>query len=80
MRTTIDISDTLLRQAKKLAAEERSSLRQLVEAGLRLVLLSKRQERRGNGGARKPRLPVCDAGEPLPGVNLNDTSALLEIE
>ena len=80
MRTTIDISDTLLRQAKKLAAEERSSLRELVEAGLRLVLLSKRGERGKNGNGKKPRLPVCDAGELLPGVNLNDTSALLELE
>lgn len=80
MRTTVHINDTLLRQAKKLAAEEGSSLREVIEAGLRFLLLSRRNGRGRRGRSKKLRLPVCDAGELQPGVNLNDTSALLEIE
>lgn len=38
MRTTIDIDDDLAIRAKKEAVERRSSLRELVEEGLRLVL------------------------------------------
>jgi hypothetical protein len=46
MKTTIEIADDLLIRAKKRAAEERSSLRCLVEAGLRRELArgSKRRE------------------------------------
>jgi hypothetical protein len=38
MKTTIELSDPLLERAKRLAAEESTTLRELVEAGLRLVL------------------------------------------
>jgi hypothetical protein len=38
MKTTIDISDPLLAQAKALAAREKLTLRALVEQGLRHVL------------------------------------------
>lgn len=38
MKTTLDISDPLLRQAQKLAARERTTLRALVERGLRQVV------------------------------------------
>lgn len=37
MKTTIEISDPLLRQAKRLAAKEGTTLRDMVERGLRLV-------------------------------------------
>ena len=39
MRTTIDISNPLAIRARKLAAERQTSLKSLVEEGLRLVLL-----------------------------------------
>lgn len=38
MRTTVDISDQLLRRAKSRAAREGVRLRDLIEHGLRLVL------------------------------------------
>jgi hypothetical protein len=38
MKTTVEISDALLREAKKLAARERTTVRMLIEQGLRLAL------------------------------------------
>ena len=43
MKTTLDISDPLLREARKLAARERTTLRALVEQGLRQVVAEKRR-------------------------------------
>jgi hypothetical protein len=45
MKTTVDISDSLLREAKKYAAEHGITLRELLETGLRNVV-SKRGEKR----------------------------------
>ena len=45
MKTTIEISDALLARAKRVAANEGVTLRELVEAGLRSVL-EQRQARR----------------------------------
>lgn len=41
MRTTIDLSDDLAVRARKLAAERHTSLKALVEDGLRLVLMGR---------------------------------------
>lgn len=38
MKTTIDLPDPLLERAKRLAARDSTTLRELVEAGLRHVL------------------------------------------
>jgi hypothetical protein len=43
MKTTVEISDTLLRSAKKYAAEHGMTLREVMEAGLRQVTEAKRQ-------------------------------------
>lgn len=48
MKTTLDISDPLLREARKLAARERTTLRSLVEEGLRRVV----REKAAKGGFR----------------------------
>ena len=44
MKTTLDISDPLLRQAQRLAARERTTLRALVERGLRQVVSDSRRK------------------------------------
>ncbi len=43
MKTTIELGDSLLAEAKRVAAEENTSLRALVEAGLREVLGKRRK-------------------------------------
>jgi hypothetical protein len=45
MKTTLDLSAPLLEEAKALAARERTTLRALVEEGLRAVLARKRSSR-----------------------------------
>lgn len=61
MKTTLELPDGLLIEAKKLAAEERTTLRALVEQGLRHVLAGVR----GGGTARpKIRWVVADGGAP----------------
>jgi hypothetical protein len=46
MKTTIDIAEPLLSEAKQVAAGEGITLRELVEEGLRTVLTGRRQRRR----------------------------------
>lgn len=46
MKTTVEISDALLDDAKRLAAREGTTLRQLIEDGLRRVL-GERKAKRG---------------------------------
>ena len=43
MKTTIELGDSLLAEAKRVAAEENTTLRELVEAGLREVLGKRRK-------------------------------------
>ena len=43
MKTTLDISDPLLREARRLAAREGRTLRSLVEQGLRSVVDEKKR-------------------------------------
>lgn len=38
MKTTVEISDVLLEEAKKVASSEKTTLRALIESGLREVL------------------------------------------
>lgn len=51
MKTTLDISDPLLAEAKKLAARENTTLRALIEQGLRQVVAERK--RRGAFRLRK---------------------------
>jgi len=43
VKTTIEIADDLLAHARKLARQEKTTLRALIEQGLRLVLTEKEQ-------------------------------------
>ena len=72
MRTTIRLSDDVLRKAKKQAAEKGRTLTSLIEEGLETVLA----EARPNPAVRV-RVPVSKAsGGTLPGVDLNRSSDL----
>ena len=43
MKTTVDISDNLLEEAKKLAAREGTSVRALIEQGLRQIIAARKR-------------------------------------
>jgi Arc/MetJ family transcription regulator len=73
MRTTIDIGDELFRQAKKKAADDRVTLKEVVEAALRNYL-SRRPQRRRYRLRWTP-----EKGRLLPGVNLDDRDALFDL-
>ncbi len=75
MRTTVRLDENLLRQVKQEAQERGETLTAMIERGLRLVLAGSRSRpRRG-----RVRLPVSRAGGgALPGLDLNDSSALLD--
>ena len=51
MKTTVDISDTLHEEARKIAAAENSSIKALIEEGLRKVMEERKQ--RGHFKLRK---------------------------
>lgn len=75
MRTTIRLSDALLERAKREAAKRGITLTALIEQGLQREMAkpAKVSER------RRVRLPVCKRGGGLlPGVDLNDSAALLD--
>ena len=46
MKTTVEISDALADEAKAVAAREKTTLRALIEAGLRQVLRERRRKAR----------------------------------
>jgi hypothetical protein len=75
MRTTVRLEEALITQAKEEAARRGTTLTALIEQGLRLVLT------RPVTVEERPwvRLPVSRAGGgTLPGVDLNDSAALLD--
>jgi hypothetical protein len=67
MRTTFDLNDELFRQAKKRAADDKVSLKSLVESALRSYLA-------GTPAARKPYVFqwTPDSGGLAPGIDLGD--------
>jgi Bacterial antitoxin of type II TA system, VapB len=46
MKTTLDISDPLLREARKIATRDRTTLRALVEQGLCKIIAERKSARR----------------------------------
>jgi hypothetical protein len=75
MRTTVRLDENLLLQVKREAAKRGETLTSMIEQGLRLMLASSRSRLRRT----RVKLPVSRAaGGTLPGVDLNDSSALLD--
>lgn len=75
MRTTLDIAEHVLIEAKQVAARRRLTLAGLVEDSLRRYLAAEGQGRPAN---KRFRLRMMDGGGPLPGIDLTDTSDLLD--
>ena len=75
MRTTVRLDDALLDRARREAARRGTTLTALIEQGLRLVLRSPMRQT----DPPRANLPQCRAGGGTqPGVNLDDTSSLLD--
>jgi hypothetical protein len=75
VKTTLDINDSLLANAKALAARQRTSLTRLIEEGLQLRLRSSHTAT----GVSKPKIPVFKGrGGLVAGVNPISNKAMLE--
>jgi hypothetical protein len=75
MRTTLQIDDQLFRAAKKAAAESGRTLTAVVEDALRQALAVRSQPT----AIDDFKLPVLRLGNPLPGVDLDNTAELLDL-
>lgn len=75
MRTTIRIDEDLLKAAKQLAARRGTTLTAIIEDALRESLA-----RQHDAQERKPvQLPTFSGNGLLPGVDLDDSAALLDL-
>ncbi|PYV20348.1 MAG: DUF2191 domain-containing protein [Acidobacteria bacterium] len=75
MRTTVRLDEALLRQVKQEAQKRGETLTSMLEQGLRLVLAASRSR----PARKRVKLPVSrSGGGTLPGVDLNDSAALLD--
>lgn len=77
MRTTLNLDDHLLADAKRLAAARGSTLTAVMEDALRMVVRGAEQAR------EQAPVELPSFGEPgagfMPGVDLDDSAALLEL-
>ena len=73
MRTTIRLDDALLRRAKAQAAATGRSLNDFITDAIRAALAPRPR------ASRRVELPTFKGGSLLPGVDLDDTSALLDL-
>lgn len=75
MKTTLDINDSLLANAKALAAQQRTSLTRLIEEGLQLRLRSAHTATK----ATKRKIPVFKGrGGMVAGLNPCSNKAMLD--
>lgn len=76
MRTTLRLDDSLLSDAKRLAAEEKTTLTAIMDSALREWIMRQRarQETRTTVS-----LPVFHGRGLQPGVDLDDSAALLDL-
>jgi hypothetical protein len=75
MRTTINLPDDLILQAKKAALEADTTLTEIIGDALREALAKRRRKTRKKGF----KLITYGKGGVYPGVDLDDTSALLDL-
>ena len=75
MRTTLDLDDALYAEAKKAALASGRSVTAVIEDSLREALA----RRRAAGRSPVLRLPVLKGRRLLPGVDLDDSAALLDL-
>lgn len=75
MRTTIRLEDSLLAEAKRIAAEKGDTLTSVIENALRQSFA--RQHRAGKRG--KVRFSTSGKGGLRPGVDLDDSASLLDL-
>ena len=73
MRTTVRIDDGLLVEAKTRAARSGRTLNEVVEDALREAFA------RRDGPGRRVELPVFRGARVMPGVDLDDGAALLDL-
>lgn len=78
MRTTVNIDEHLLAEAKLIAARSHRTVGSVLEDALR-KLLADRQTNTGATGERHLRLPSHGDGGLHPGVSLDDNSALADL-
>ena len=76
MRTTLDIQDELIRDARKLAAETGQTLKAVIEDALRELMA---RSHSANGKKEPIVLPTFGSGGLMPGVDLDNSAALLEL-
>jgi hypothetical protein len=74
MRTTVRLDDRLMKEVKRMAHETGRTLTAVIETSLRECLV---RHRRPAARARV-RLPTCAGDGLLPGVDLDDSSRLLD--
>ena len=75
MRTTINLPDDLLARLKKLAAESGTTVTAFIENALREALARRKRTRR----AQRVELTTFGIGGLQPGVDLDDSAALLDL-
>ena len=75
MRTTVRLNDPLLAEAKKYAVERGQTLTALIEDALRETLARRTQTSK----RRRVHLPTLPGGRLRAGIDLDDTSALLDL-
>ena len=76
MRTTIHLSEGLMHDLKRYAAESRQTLRSIIEDAVREVLA---RRRKGTKPLKPVHLPTDGKGGLLPGVDLDNNAALLDL-
>lgn len=75
MRTTVQLPDELMKAAKRHAVDTGRTLTAVIEDALRATLALEGSQR----SADPVELPTFGAGGVLPGVDLDDAAALLDV-